>query len=84
MEQIRPLAVVISDQAVPQLVEFCRQQGLHKLFMVADVRTYAAQGQAVAQALAAAGFDLKQIVFRNDEVVADAAAPSGPKWRRLW
>lgn len=73
MEQIRPLAVVISDQAVPQLVEFCRQQGLHKLFMVADVRTYAAQGQAVAQTLAAAGFDLKQIVFRNDEVVADAA-----------
>lgn len=73
MEKNRPLAVVIDDQAVPQLVAFCRQQGLHKLFMVADVRTYAAQGQVVAQALAAAGFDLKQIVFRNDEVVADAA-----------
>jgi glycerol-1-phosphate dehydrogenase [NAD(P)+] len=73
MTTIRPLAVAIDDRAVPQLVDFCRQQGLEKLFLVADVRTYAAQGAAVAQALRAAGCDLKEVVFTGDEVVADAA-----------
>ncbi len=69
----RPQAVTIDDQAVAHLVEFCREKGLDKLFMVADRNTYAAQGKAVEEALLAAGFDLKRTVFTNEEVIADAA-----------
>jgi glycerol-1-phosphate dehydrogenase [NAD(P)+] len=69
----RPQAVTIDDRAVEHLVEFCQTNGLTKLFMVADKHTYAAQGQAVESALRGAGFDLKQIVFTNEEVIADAA-----------
>ncbi len=68
----RPQAVTIDDRAVEHLVEFCQANGLTKLFMVADKHTYAAQGQAVESALRGAGFDLKQIVFTNEEVIADA------------
>jgi glycerol-1-phosphate dehydrogenase [NAD(P)+] len=69
----RPQAVTIDDRAVEHLVEFCRSNSLDRLFMVADNNTFAAQGKAVRDALLAAGFDLKQIVFTNEEVIADAA-----------
>ena len=69
----RPQAVTIDDRAVEHLVEFCQAHGLDKLFLVADKQTFAAQGQAVETALRGAGFDLKQIVFTNEEVIADAA-----------
>jgi len=68
----RPQAVTIDDRAVDHLVEFCQANGLTRLFMVADKHTYAAQGQAVESALRGAGFDLKQIVFTNEELIADA------------
>lgn len=70
---VRPQAVTIDDRAVDHLVEFCKTNGLTKLFMVADKHTYAAKGQAVENALREAGLDLKQIVFTNEEVIADAA-----------
>ncbi len=69
----RPQVVTIDDQAVAHLVEFCREKGLDKLFLVADRNTYAAQGKAAADALVAAGFDLKRTIFTNEEVIADAA-----------
>ncbi len=69
----RPKSVTIDERAVGHLVAFCRENALDKLFLVADANTYAAQGRAVAEALHAAGFDLKQIVFTNEEVIADAA-----------
>lgn len=69
----RPQAVTIDDRAVEHLVEFCQAHGLNKLFLVADKHTFAAQGQAVENALRGAGFDLKQIIFTNEEVIADAA-----------
>jgi len=68
----RPQAVTIDEHAVEHLVEFCREHDLTKLFLVADKHTFAAQGQAVESALRAAGFDLKQIIFTNEEVIADA------------
>ena len=69
--QARPLVVTVDRQAVEHLVDFCREQGRTQLFMIADKNTYAAQGRAVEAALTAAGFDLKKIVFTNDEVIAD-------------
>lgn len=73
MTATRPMQVAIGPDAVPQLAEFCRRRDYRKLLLVADSNTYAAQGRAVAAALAAAGFDLKQVVFTDAEVVADAA-----------
>jgi glycerol-1-phosphate dehydrogenase [NAD(P)+] len=73
MSSTRPLQVTIGPDAVAQLVEFCRRHGYRKLLLVADRNTYAAQGQAVAAALAAEGCDLKQVVFGDAEVVADAS-----------
>ncbi len=69
----RPKSVTIDDRAVEHLVAFCRDNALDKLYLVADTNTYEAQGRVVEKALRAAGFDLKQIVFTNKEVIADAA-----------
>ena len=73
MPATRPMMVTIGPDAVQQLVEFCRRQLYTRLLMVADCNTYAAQGKALAEALRGAGFDLKQVVFTDNEVVADAA-----------
>lgn len=73
MQALRPMMVTIDDKAAEHLVEFCRLQQYTKLLLVADRNTYAAEGKAVAEALLAAGFDLKQVVFKGEEVVADAA-----------
>jgi len=72
MPGLRPLAVTIDEHAVDHLVQFCHEQKLTQLFMVADQNTYAAQGKVVEAGLRAAGFDLKQVVFTDAEVVADA------------
>lgn len=69
----RPQAVTIDERAVEHLVEFCQANNHTKLLMVADKNTFAAQGKAVQEALLAADFDLKSIVFANEEVIADAA-----------
>jgi glycerol-1-phosphate dehydrogenase [NAD(P)+] len=71
MSQERPLAVTVDTHAIEHLVNFCHAQGRTKLFLVADPNTYAAQGEAVAAALRAAGFDVKQIILRSKEVIAD-------------
>jgi glycerol-1-phosphate dehydrogenase [NAD(P)+] len=71
MSQQRPLTVTVDTQAITHLVDFCRTQGRTKLFLVADPNTYAAQGEAVAAALRAEGFDLKQILLTSKEVIAD-------------
>ncbi len=73
MAATRPMQVSIGPDAIPQLVAFCQGHGYTKLLMVADRNTYAAQGRAVEQALRGGGFDLKQVVFTDEEVVADAA-----------
>ncbi len=73
MQALRPRMVTIDDNVAQHLVEFCRRQQYTKLLLVADSNTYAAQGRMVAEALTAADFDLKQVVFADGEVVADAA-----------
>ncbi len=68
MQQQRPLAVTVDDQAIANLVKFCHQQGHTYLFMVADPNTDAALGAAAAAALRGEGFDLKQVVLTSEEV----------------
>jgi glycerol-1-phosphate dehydrogenase [NAD(P)+] len=69
----RPKIVTIDDQAVHHLVDFCQQEQITRLLMVADANTYAAQGKAVEEALRGMGADLKCVLFGEGEVVADAA-----------
>ncbi len=71
MSQDRPLVVTVDTQAIEHLVRFCHEQGRDKLFLVADPNTYKAQGEAVAGALKAQGFDVKQILLTSKEVIAD-------------
>ena len=71
MSQDRPLVVTVDTQAIEHLVRFCHEQGRDKLFLVADPNTYKAQGEAVAGALKAEGFDVKQILLTSKEVIAD-------------
>jgi glycerol-1-phosphate dehydrogenase [NAD(P)+] len=71
MSQDRPLVVTVDTQAVEHLVRFCDEQKRSKLFLVADPNTYKAQGEAVANALKAQGFDVKQILLTSKEVIAD-------------
>lgn len=70
MSQARPF-VTVDTQAVEHLVRFCRDQGRTKLFLIADPNTYAAQGEAIAAALEAQGFDVKQVLLTSKEVIAD-------------
>ena len=73
MTHSRPL-YYIGDQAVDRLVEYCAQQGLAPLVIVADHNTYAALGERVAQALAAAGLAVKTVMLKGEPILADAQA----------
>lgn len=66
------MKVTIGDDALPALVEFCRQSGRRDLFLIADRNTYAALGERVDRALAEAGCDVRKVIFTNHEVIADA------------
>lgn len=68
----RPQMVTVDDTAIEHLVQFCQERQYSRLIMVADNRTYAAQGEAVVRALRAQDFDLKTVIFTDEEVVADA------------
>ncbi|MBK8047399.1 MAG: sn-glycerol-1-phosphate dehydrogenase [Anaerolineales bacterium] len=71
MSQLRPQVVTVDDHAIDHLLHYCRENGRPRLFLVADPNTYAAKGQAVANALSSAGFDLRQVILTKPEVIAD-------------
>lgn len=72
MPLYRPAALTVDDQAVAHLLQFCQETDRRALLLVADANTYAVLGQEVETALRAQGFDLKSVVLRSAEVVADA------------
>ena len=66
------LPVITEQDAVPALVSYLREHRLDRLTLVADTNTYAALGERVDQALAAAGgFDVKRILLAGDEITPD-------------
>ncbi len=69
---MKPQKITIGDQAIPDLVQFCRDHGHTRLLVVADDNTYAAQGAVVEAALIEAGYDVDLALLTGDEVVADA------------
>src|SRR5208283_4687632 len=66
----RPLVVIGAD-AIPRLTQFCRETA-RRLLLVADVNTYHAIGEAVEAGLRGIGCEVRAVVFRGGEVVADA------------
>jgi len=82
MSQDRPLVVTVDAQAVEHLVRFCREQGRNKLFLVADPNSYKAQGEAVAGALKAQGFDV-QINIVGFALDDDALRAQFADWAEL-
>ena len=67
------LPVHIGPDAVPALVRYAEEQGLRRLLLVADERTYAALGARVEDALTSAGREVIRALLAGEEVIADAA-----------
>ena len=66
------LSVITEQDAVPALVSYLHEKRLDRLTLVADANTYAALGERVDLALAAAGgVDIKRILLAGDEVTPD-------------
>ena len=66
-----PIPYLVVPDAVPPLLDFIREQGLHRFFLVADPNTYQVLGQRVEAALRANGIDSKTILITGDEIITD-------------
>lgn len=72
MPYTKPNPVVIANDALDQLVAYCRQHNLSHFLIVADANTDAVLGGKVESVLRAAGFDVHKVILRGHEIVADA------------
>lgn len=68
------IPIYIGNDALARLVDYCAAQNMHALTLVADQNTYAALGQAAEQELQAHGYEVRTILLRGDEIVADERA----------
>ncbi|MBI5305749.1 MAG: sn-glycerol-1-phosphate dehydrogenase [Chloroflexi bacterium] len=66
------IPVYIGRNAIQELVNYCRANGLERFTLVTDQNTYAALGASVERALRDTHFDVATIVLEGAEVVADA------------
>ncbi len=72
MPYAKPNPVVVANDALDQLVAYCRQHNLSHFLIVADANTDAVLGGKVERTLTAAGFDVHKVILRGQEIVADA------------
>ena len=68
----KPNPVVVANDALDQLVAYCRQHNLSHFLIVADANTDAVLGGKVERTLTAAGFDVHKVILRGQEIIADA------------
>jgi glycerol-1-phosphate dehydrogenase [NAD(P)+] len=64
------LFIYIGKNAADQLIEYCHNQHLDKLMLVADDNTYAAAGRHLSEKLKAASFDVKISLLQGEEIIA--------------
>lgn len=62
--------LVVPD-AIPPLLDFCRERDLRRFFLVADANTYRVLGQRAEAALRSNGIDVKTILISGEEIVTD-------------
>jgi len=65
------ISIYIGHDATKPLMDFCRQQGIQDLLLVADENTYAAFGETINNELSTNGFDVKTSMLTGDEVLAN-------------
>lgn len=66
-----PFPVCICDDAVGELLAYCRSERLDRHILVADDNTYAALGRRVEGALTSAGMAVERVLLDGPEVIAD-------------
>jgi glycerol-1-phosphate dehydrogenase [NAD(P)+] len=59
---------VLSDDAVPPLIDFCKARNYSRFFLIADQNTFPVLGNRVEYSLHKAGFDIKPIILTGDEI----------------
>lgn len=64
------LLIYVGKNAADPLIEFCQDNQLKKLMLVADDNTYAAAGRQLSEKLKAAGFDVKTSLLKGEEIIA--------------
>ena len=62
---------LVSNDAIPPLLDYCRQNGYKRLFLIADPNTYTVLGQRAESALRDGGFDVKTILLTGEEIATD-------------
>ncbi|HHY58468.1 MAG TPA: sn-glycerol-1-phosphate dehydrogenase [Chloroflexi bacterium] len=72
MHYAKPNPVVITNDALEQMVAYCQQRNLTQFLIVADVNTDAVLGAKVEDVLHTAGFDVHKVILRGPEIIADA------------
>jgi glycerol-1-phosphate dehydrogenase [NAD(P)+] len=65
------LPVYIEDDVIPSLLEYCARNALSRFYLVADDNTYEALGRRVEETLTGRGLDVKAVMVRGEEIIAD-------------
>jgi len=72
MTYAKPHPVVIAEDALEQLIGYCRQHQYTNLQIVADANTDQAVGGKLETLLLSAGFDVRKVILHGQEIIADA------------
>lgn len=64
--------IYVGDEALRELVAFCCDQGLARFALIADDNTYAALGGRAEAALRGQGWDVRTVVLKGDDIIADS------------
>ncbi len=65
------ITYLVTQDAIPPLLEFCARIEKKRYFLVADPNTYRVLGQRVEASLREAGYDVKSILLTGDEISTD-------------
>ena len=72
MNYAKPNPVVIGQDALEQLVAYCRQHDYTQLQIIADANTNRAIAHRLESMLLSAGLDARKVILHGDEIIADA------------
>jgi glycerol-1-phosphate dehydrogenase [NAD(P)+] len=68
----KPHPVVVAEDALEQLIDYCRQNNYTRLQIVADVNTDRALGCKLETMFDSAGFNVQKVLLHGQEIIADA------------
>ncbi len=64
--------IYVGDDALGELVAFCRGQGLARFALIADNNTYAALGERAEATLRGQGWDVRTVILQGEDIIADS------------